>query len=218
MGERTGTRTRLTPELRRAQIVEAAVDVFAGREPSDVTFEEIADAAGVSRALVYNYFGDRGGLVGAVCLRCYEQLDEAIAPAFDPALRPAQQAREWVRRYLRFSVEHPGPWALISSSSASQHPAVQEVRRQRLATVSHRWGDTAEARLVAAAIGGMLQAAVAEHEAGEVEIDFDRMVDILGVLTWKGLSRLVPQGRTTDRRRSEDPSTTDGRSEPSDPS
>ncbi len=203
MPDKSGPRTRLSPELRRAQIVEAAVDVFAGREPSDVTFEEIAEAAGVSRALVYNYFGDRGGLVGAVCLRCYEQLDEAIAPAFDPSLRPAQQAREWVRRYLRFSVEHPGPWALISSSSASQHPAVQEVRRQRLTTVAHRWGDTPEARLIAAAVGGLLQAAVAEHEAGEVEIEFERLVDILGVLAWKGLSRLIPEGLATNRQRTE---------------
>lgn len=203
MAEKPGSRTRLSPELRRAQIVEAAVDVFAGREPSDVTFEEIAEAAGVSRALVYNYFGDRGGLVGAVCLRCYEQLDEAIAPAFDPALRPAQQAREWVRRYLRFSVEHPGPWALISSSSASQHPAVQDVRRQRLTMVAHRWGDTAEARLIAAAVGGLLQAAVAEHEAGEVEIEFERLVDILSVLAWKGLSRLIPEGLATNRQRTE---------------
>ena len=42
MGERMGGRTRLTPELRRAQIVDAAIEVFSGREPSEVTFEEIA--------------------------------------------------------------------------------------------------------------------------------------------------------------------------------
>lgn len=194
MGERTGARTRLAPELRRAQIVEAAVGVFAGREPSEVTFEEIAEAAGVSRALVYNYFGDRGGLIGAVCLRCYEQLDEAIAPAFDPALRPAEQARQWVRRYLRFATEHPGPWALISSSAASQHPAVQQVRQERLDMVAQRWGDTPEARLTAAAIGGLLQAAVAEHDASDQPVDFDAFVDLLSLLAWKGLSRLIPAG------------------------
>ena len=59
-------RTRLDPEIRREQIVEAAEQVFHGRDPSEVTFEEIAEAAGVSRALVYNYFGDKGGLIAAV--------------------------------------------------------------------------------------------------------------------------------------------------------
>src|SRR5215470_15509912 len=59
MAEPTRTRTRLAREERREQIVDAAAEVFQGRNPADVTFEEIADAAGVSRALVYNYFGDR---------------------------------------------------------------------------------------------------------------------------------------------------------------
>jgi hypothetical protein len=45
----------LDPELRRSQIVEAAVRVFSETDPVEVTFEEIAEAAGVSRALVYNW-------------------------------------------------------------------------------------------------------------------------------------------------------------------
>ena len=190
-------RTRLAPEQRRAQIIEASIEVFAGREPSEVTFEEIAEAAGVSRALVYNYFGDRGGLVGAVCLRCFEQLDEAIAPAFDPSLRPAQQAREWVRLYLRFALEHPGPWSLVSSAGASQHPAVQEARRQRLDALTHRWGGTSEARVITAAVGGMLQTAITEHEAIGEPLEFDQLVDLLSVLAWKGLSPLIPGGLAT---------------------
>lgn len=194
MGRRTGTRTRLSPELRRAQIVEAAIEVFAGREPADVTFEEIAEAAGVSRALVYNYFGDRGGLLGAVCLRCFEQLDAAIAPAFDPGLRPAQQAREWIRRYLSFAVENPAPWSMIGSATASQHPAVQEARRRRLENVVERWGGGPEVRIVAAAISGLLQSAMAEHEQLDEPLEFDRLVDLLGLFAWKGLSALIPGG------------------------
>ncbi|MGY6499539.1 MAG: TetR/AcrR family transcriptional regulator [Acidimicrobiales bacterium] len=194
MGERSGGRTRLTPELRRAQIVEAAIEVFSGREPAEVTFEEIADAAGVSRALVYNYFGDRGGLVGAVCLRCFELLDEAIAPAFDPELRPAEQSREWVRRYLQFATERPGPWSLIGSASASQHPSVTEARRQRLDIVAERWGGTPEARIVAAAVSGMIQAAITEQEQSEAPLEFERFANLLGALAWRGLSQLVPSG------------------------
>ena len=199
MSDRAAARTRLSPELRRAQIVEAAIDVFAGREPSEVTFEEIADAAGVSRALVYNYFGDRGGLIGAVCLRCFEQLDDAINPAFDPSRRPAEQAREWVRRYLKFSIEHPGPWAMISSTAASQHPAVQRARQTRLEMISERWGGTPEARVVAAAVGGMLQAGVAEHDTSGQPLEFDTLVDLLSLLAWKGLATLIPEGLSSLR-------------------
>src|SRR5262249_62347488 len=69
MAHSTRARTRLAREERREQIVDAAAAVFRGRDPAEVTFEEIADAAGVSRALVYNYFGDRNGLVEAVYKR-----------------------------------------------------------------------------------------------------------------------------------------------------
>ena len=57
---------RLDPATRRALLVEAASGVFRGRDPSDVSFEEVAEAGGVSRSLVYAYFGDRGGLIAAV--------------------------------------------------------------------------------------------------------------------------------------------------------
>jgi len=78
-------RTRLDPEIRREQIVEAAERVLKGRDPGDVTFEEIAEEAGVSRALVYNYFGDKGGLIAAVYLRSLRRLDEELSRAVDPA-------------------------------------------------------------------------------------------------------------------------------------
>ncbi|MFP3907028.1 MAG: TetR/AcrR family transcriptional regulator [Acidimicrobiales bacterium] len=197
MTQRRGGRTRLAPELRRAQIIEAAIEVIAGREPSEVTFEEIADAAGVSRALVYNYFGDRGGLVGAACVRAFEQLDEAIAPAFDPALRPAEQARQWIRLCLVFARDNPGPWAMISSSAASKHPAVQQARRRRLEGLTRRWGGTDQARIITAAIGGLLNTAITEHEAMGRPLELDQLVDLLSVLAWKGLSPLIPGGLAT---------------------
>ena len=46
-----------------------------------VTFEEIADAAGVSRALLYNYFGDRQGLMEALEHRSLDDLVATIADA-----------------------------------------------------------------------------------------------------------------------------------------
>jgi hypothetical protein len=52
-------------------------------ETADVTFEEVADAAGVSRALVYNCFGDRRGLVAAVFQRHTDRLHAAVVAGFD---------------------------------------------------------------------------------------------------------------------------------------
>ena len=59
-------RTRLARSERRNQIVDAAAYVLRTREPADVTFEEIADAAGVSRQTVYAHFKSREALIAVV--------------------------------------------------------------------------------------------------------------------------------------------------------
>lgn len=189
------TRTRLAPEDRRAQITAAAVKVFAGRDPSAVTFEEIAEAAGVSRALVYNYFGDRSGLVGAVCLECYSLLDNAIAPAFDSGQTPGQQARSWIRRYLQFAFDYPEAWSIIGAATANQHPSVLQARSERIEMIVARWGGTPEVRVVVGALSGLLHSAVMAHLENEDEqLEFEDLVDLVGLLAWKGMSHLLPEG------------------------
>lgn len=50
-------RRRLSPELRRQQIIDAARTLFADRPLDQVSTADVAVAAGCSRALVHNYFG-----------------------------------------------------------------------------------------------------------------------------------------------------------------
>ena len=47
---------RLMPEARRAQILDSARPLFAARPVSQVSMADIAEAAGVSRPLVYTHF------------------------------------------------------------------------------------------------------------------------------------------------------------------
>src|SRR6478735_9398458 len=95
-------RRRLTPDERRAEIVRAADQVFQGRDPGAVTFEEIAVAAGVSRALVYNYFGDKGGLLAAVYRQGLASLDEELLAAMDAEIPLHERIRQLVERYVGF--------------------------------------------------------------------------------------------------------------------
>ncbi len=51
--------SRLAPERRREQILDAANALFAARGYDEVSIEDIAHAAGVTRGLVHHYFGGR---------------------------------------------------------------------------------------------------------------------------------------------------------------
>src|SRR5215510_11505174 len=75
-------------EEQRARIVDAAGELFATRGFDDVTMAEIADAAGVARATVFNHFRSKRALVEAITesvIEFYEaMLDNALADEKTP--------------------------------------------------------------------------------------------------------------------------------------
>ncbi len=103
----------------------------AGGTPSDVGFEEVAEAAGVSRSLVYAYFGDRGGLIAAVYLHNLDQLDRELGKALDDRLPDAVRLRRLIRRYLVFARDNEAAWNVMAAAGSLQHPAIQAARRER---------------------------------------------------------------------------------------
>ena len=189
--------TRLDPAVRRHQIIEAAAKLFEGRDPNEVPFEEIADAAGVSRALVYNYFGDRNGLLAAVELHLFEAMDIALSENVDRMAPAEERFRAVVEAYLRFFAERPGAWRFLRAGSLIGHPAAVEARRARIARVAEAWGGTAASWVAATAVVGMLEATVLELLcARDRSPDLTETGEVLFSLIWRGVSGLAPQGVT----------------------
>ncbi|MGA9749805.1 MAG: TetR/AcrR family transcriptional regulator [Nocardioides sp.] len=60
------TRRRLTPDARRAELVEIGARHFAQRPYDEVRLDAVADEAGVSRALLYRYFPGKRALFASV--------------------------------------------------------------------------------------------------------------------------------------------------------
>jgi AcrR family transcriptional regulator len=190
--------TRLDPETRRTQIIEAATRLFEARDPTEVPFEEIADAAGVSRALVYNYFGDRGGLLAAVLLHHFDGVNAHLARAAQPGMAPSERIRAIVAAYLEFAAEHPGAWRLLRVAR-TDHPRVQEARRQRMREIAAALGGTDEALIVAYAITGLIEEATIEWlQSGNPGVE--AVVDLIHDLLWAGLGSLGPHGITLAAR------------------
>lgn len=67
---RETTRTRLSPDQRREQILVAAIDVFSESDYSAVSLEQIAERANVTRGLVHHYFGSKRDLYLEAVERC----------------------------------------------------------------------------------------------------------------------------------------------------
>ncbi|GHG97094.1 TetR/AcrR family transcriptional regulator [Streptomyces lanatus] len=108
---------RLSVEERRTQLLTAALTLFAHRTPEDVSLDDVAEAAGVSRPLVYRYFpGGKQQLYEASLRSAAEELQHCFDEPLDgPLLHRLARALD---RYLAFVDQHDtGFSALLQGGS-----------------------------------------------------------------------------------------------------
>ncbi|MEW1601260.1 TetR family transcriptional regulator [Streptomyces sp. DH-12] len=103
---------RLSVEERRSQLLEAALSLFAHRAPEDVSLDDVAEAAGVSRPLVYRYFpGGKQQLYEAALKSAADELRDCFdEPLAGPLLARLTRA---VDRYLAFVGRHDAGFSAL---------------------------------------------------------------------------------------------------------
>ncbi|MEV7018713.1 helix-turn-helix domain-containing protein [Streptomyces sp. NPDC093991] len=103
---------RLSVEERRSQLLEAALSLFAHRAPEDVSLDDVAEAAGVSRPLVYRYFpGGKQQLYEAALKSAADELRDCFdEPRAGPRLARLTRA---VDRYLAFVGRHDAGFSAL---------------------------------------------------------------------------------------------------------
>ncbi|MDO0928006.1 TetR/AcrR family transcriptional regulator [Streptomyces sp. TG1A-8] len=113
----TGVRRRMGVEERRQQLIGVALDLFSRRSPDEVSIDEIASAAGISRPLVYHYFPGKLSLYEAALKRAAQDL----AGRFEEPREGPLGARllRMMGRFFDFVDEHgPGFSALLRGGPA----------------------------------------------------------------------------------------------------
>ena len=73
-------RTRLSPAQRREQLLELGVRLLATRSLDELSIDLLAEEAGISRGLLYHYFGGKAGFHEAVVRRAADDLLARTAP------------------------------------------------------------------------------------------------------------------------------------------
>ena len=113
-------RRRLSPDERRTELLTLGAEVFGQRPYDEVRIDEIAERAGVSRALMYHYFPDKRAFFAAVLRAESERLFEATNTPPDPGLNLFDQLREGVLAYLRYYEQNPNvAWAAYVGAGRS---------------------------------------------------------------------------------------------------
>jgi AcrR family transcriptional regulator len=127
-------RSRMSTDARREQLLASGAELLGRRPYDEVSIEEIAAAAGVSKGLLYHYFPTKQDFVLAALERGQRELGELIAP--DAGLPPAEQLGASIDRFLDFVEEHEAAYTAIFRSRGGGEPAIQAAldqgRQERL--------------------------------------------------------------------------------------
>jgi AcrR family transcriptional regulator len=104
----------------------AALELFSTRDAEDVSIDDVASAAGASRALVYHYFGGKQELYVAALRSAAEQLESRLRPA--EGGRPLDELASGLGRYFDFVEEHAAGFAaLLRGGPANRAGEVGEI-------------------------------------------------------------------------------------------
>ncbi|MFE3454128.1 TetR/AcrR family transcriptional regulator [Nonomuraea sp. NPDC059194] len=119
-------RRRLSVDRRREELMAAALELFSKRDAEDVSIDDVASAAGASRALVYHYFGGKQELYVAALTSAAEQLESRLRP--QDGGRPLEELALGLRRYFDFVEEHAAGFAaLLRGGPANRAGEVGEI-------------------------------------------------------------------------------------------
>ncbi|MFF9121886.1 TetR/AcrR family transcriptional regulator [Streptomyces sp. NPDC014889] len=147
----TGVRRRMGVDERRQQLIGVALELFSRRSPDEVSIDEIASAAGISRPLVYHYFPGKLSLYEAALKRASEDLAGRFAEPHEGPL--GARLLRVMRRFFDFVDEHgPGFSALMRGGpavgSSTTNALIDSVRQAAYDQIlSHLGIDQPPARL-----------------------------------------------------------------------
>jgi AcrR family transcriptional regulator len=106
-------RSRLPRAERERQTLDAARRLFAERGYAAVTMDEVAADVGVTKPLLYNYFGNKDGLAIALVGPAGEALTERVVEAVEGAASPAEALRAGVRAFFAFVERDRASWRVL---------------------------------------------------------------------------------------------------------
>lgn len=103
-----GERWAAHRETRRAQILDAALSVIeSAGEGEEIHVRQIAQEAGLGRAVIYRHFADRADLDREIQRHILDQLVARLAPEFNLSGSIAEIIDRIVRAYVTWADQHP---------------------------------------------------------------------------------------------------------------
>jgi AcrR family transcriptional regulator len=195
----TATRRRGRPpgptrdrDERRAELLAAATAAIREHGP-EASMTEIAEAAGITKPILYRHFGDKAGLATALAGQAVITLTTSLNArllADDP---PRERMRNAIEAFVEFADGDAALYRFLVREAASDHGdelvggIAEQIAVVLTAGLRQVGADSGPAELWAHAIIGAVFSG-AQWWAGRRIVGREQLVDDLTKLLWDGLS------------------------------
>ena len=132
----TAKRVRLSPEARRAQLIELGVEMLATRRLDELSVELIAQAAGISRGLLFHYFASKQEFHLEVAKAAAAEMIRRTEP--DTALPPVEALRTAIGAFIDYVEENPDNYKSLVRGAASGDAEMRAIFDGTRATMAQR--------------------------------------------------------------------------------
>jgi AcrR family transcriptional regulator len=120
-------------DKRRAQLLELGIELFSKHGYEDISIDGVAEAAGISKGLLYHYFRNKREFYVETVRAASRRLQLLTTP--DPALPEAARLRAGLDAHLRYIQEHGPVYAAVYRSGVAIAPEVSEILEEHRAVV-----------------------------------------------------------------------------------
>jgi AcrR family transcriptional regulator len=136
------SRVRMQPESRREQLLDLGVRLLSRRPLEDLSIDELAEEAGISRGLLYHYFGNKQDFRRAVVRRAADELIALTRP--DDRLEPLHRLQQGLEAFVDYVEGHYHAYATLVRGAAGGDEVLREIYADARAALTGRIFDSLE--------------------------------------------------------------------------
>ena len=128
-------RSYLSQDERRVQLLEAGLVLFGSRSYEEISIDDIADRADVSKGLIYHYFRGKRAFYNEVVKLAAARLVAAVQP--DPDLDGPQNLVRGLRAYFRYVEKRADAYMALMHGGLGVDDAVALVLEETRSDIAH---------------------------------------------------------------------------------
>lgn len=191
---------RLSAARRRRQLLDVAVDVFADSGFHATSVADVAEAAGVTKPVLYQHFPSKRELYRSLLEDVGVRLRTTIEAATSADLGPREQVEAGLAAFFDFVGAEPSAFLLLFGSGTRRDGEFADVAAATEAAIARvvagRLGeaglDDAERDLVAHGIVGLAEGTTRRWIATGCVVEPGELARLVSRLAWAGLRGLPP--------------------------